>query len=48
VGSVSVDTGYLPWDTGDEFQSLALELYDAAKVRDAEKLINQHFYLALF
>jgi hypothetical protein len=32
VASIPVDIGDLPWDNGDELQSLALELYDAAKV----------------
>jgi hypothetical protein len=32
VASIPVDIGDLPRDNGDELQSLALELYDAAKV----------------
>jgi hypothetical protein len=37
VASIPVDIGDLPWDNGDELQSLALELYDAAKVSTAER-----------
>jgi hypothetical protein len=32
VASIPVDIGDLPWDNGDKLQSLALELYDAAKI----------------
>jgi len=37
VASIPVDIGDLPRDNGDELQSLALELYDAAKVSTAER-----------
>jgi hypothetical protein len=35
VASSPVDSDYLPGDIGDELQSLALELYDAAQVKTA-------------
>ncbi len=37
MASIPVDIGDLPRDNGDELQSLALELYDAAKVSIAER-----------
>ena len=37
MASIPVDIGDLPWDNGDELQSLALELYDAAKVSIARR-----------
>jgi hypothetical protein len=46
VASIPVDIGDLPWDNGDELQSLALELYDAAKVSIAERrnYPSRYFY----
>lgn len=35
MASSPVNTGDLPGDNGDELQSLALELYDAAQVKTA-------------
>jgi len=37
VASIPVDIGDLPWDNGDELQSLALELYDTAKVKHSRE-----------
>jgi len=48
VASSPVDTGDLPGDIGDELQSLALELYDAAKVKNSpEKIILSIFVKAI-
>jgi len=46
VASIPVDIGDLPRDNGDELQSLALELYDAAKVSIAGRidLPPRYFY----
>jgi hypothetical protein len=43
VASSPVDSDYLPGDIGDELQSLALELYDAAQVKQPRELFSLFF-----
>jgi hypothetical protein len=46
VASSPVDTGDLPGDIGDELQSLALELHDAAQVRQSRDGIHPRYFLS--
>jgi len=49
VASTPIDTSDLPGDIGDELQSLALELYDAAKISKAERReLSLLFYFNYF
>jgi hypothetical protein len=46
VASSPVDTGALPGDIGDELQSLALELHDAAQVRQSREREPSSLFLS--